>query len=173
MPNSPKADAVREMSGAAVSGLRERLEKEVASFQGLQKAISAAESARQTCSQQFSENDAVARELERLPGDAAVFKLVGPTLVRQDTVEAATNVAKRLQYIQAERRALAGGGGRGCGRARARSLLLSRPRSRRVCSDRLEAQLTSLEAKQTAKQAEVRQHLRTPRRASAPAFRPA
>ncbi len=45
------------------------------------------------------------QELERLEADAAVYKLMGPVLVKQDLVEARANVGKRLEYINAERRA--------------------------------------------------------------------
>lgn len=72
--------------------------------------INKAEAARAQCAHQFSENDMVAKELERLEADAAVFKLVGPVLIRQDLVEARANVAKRLEYISGERR-VAGGRG--------------------------------------------------------------
>lgn len=34
--------------------------------------------------------------------DAAVFKLIGPALIKQDLVEAKVNVGKRLEYIQGE-----------------------------------------------------------------------
>lgn len=87
----------------ALKALQERLDKEVASFRELQKQISTADASRQTCSQQFSENDMVASELARLEPGAGVFKLIGPTLIRQDLVEARANVVKRLEYIEAER----------------------------------------------------------------------
>ena len=34
--------------------------------------------------------------------DANVFKLVGPALIKQDLVEARSNVDKRLEYIKGE-----------------------------------------------------------------------
>eukprot|EP00897_Mesotaenium_endlicherianum_P009417 jgi/Mesen1/8503/ME000480S07855 len=46
------------------------------------------------------------QELELLEGDAAVYKLIGPVLVRQDLVEAQANVAKRLDYITQETKRL-------------------------------------------------------------------
>jgi chaperonin cofactor prefoldin len=42
------------------------------------------------------------KELKLLDEDANVFKLIGPALVKQDLVEAKSNVTKRLEYIQAE-----------------------------------------------------------------------
>lgn len=43
-----------------------------------------------------------AQELNRLDEDANVFKLIGPALIRQDLVEAKSNVSKRIEYIKAE-----------------------------------------------------------------------
>eukprot|EP00850_Spirogloea_muscicola_P011566 SM000072S21200 [mRNA] locus=s72:211994:212964:- [translate_table: standard] len=48
----------------------------------------------------------VQKELELLEDDAAVYKLIGPVLVRQDLVEARANVAKRIEYITAEQKRL-------------------------------------------------------------------
>jgi len=82
--------------------------------------LSRAEQARGQCAQQLSENDLVmqarralaarrgpeaAQELERLDEEASVYKLVGPVLVKQDLVEARSNVSKRLEFIRNERRA--------------------------------------------------------------------
>jgi hypothetical protein len=42
------------------------------------------------------------QELERLDNDAKVYKLIGPALIRQDKVEAISNVAKRMGFIEHE-----------------------------------------------------------------------
>eukprot|EP00967_Tisochrysis_lutea_P042305 scaffold50905_cov14-Tisochrysis_lutea.AAC.1 len=42
------------------------------------------------------------QELNRLDDDANVFKLIGPALIRQDLVEAKSNVSKRIEYIKNE-----------------------------------------------------------------------
>lgn len=42
------------------------------------------------------------QELEKLDEDANVFKLIGPVLIKQDLVEAKSNVGKRLEFIQNE-----------------------------------------------------------------------
>lgn len=44
------------------------------------------------------------QELDLLDDDATVFKLIGPAMIKQDLVEAKTNVSKRLEYIQGEMR---------------------------------------------------------------------
>lgn len=42
------------------------------------------------------------QELELLDEDSNIFKLVGPILVKQDPLEATTNVKKRLEFIKGE-----------------------------------------------------------------------
>lgn len=42
------------------------------------------------------------QELEALPRDAEVYKLIGPALVKQEPDEAKSNVSKRLEFIQNE-----------------------------------------------------------------------
>ena len=42
------------------------------------------------------------QELDLLDDDAGVYKLVGPALIKQDPVEAKSNVQKRLDYITGE-----------------------------------------------------------------------
>ena len=42
------------------------------------------------------------QELELLEDDAVVYKMVGPLMVKQDLVEAKSNVGKRLEYIDGE-----------------------------------------------------------------------
>ena len=57
---------------------------------------------RQTLYSQLNENSMVKKELELLDGDAKVFKLIGPVLVKQDQEEALANVSKRVEFIEAE-----------------------------------------------------------------------
>lgn len=44
----------------------------------------------------------VLKELRLLDDDANVYKQIGPALVRQDMVEATSNVSKRLEFIANE-----------------------------------------------------------------------
>lgn len=44
----------------------------------------------------------VLQELALLDDDANVYKLVGPALIKQDPVEAKSNVQKRLEFINGE-----------------------------------------------------------------------
>lgn len=57
---------------------------------------------KQTSLSQFNENTLVKAELDLLSEEDAVFKLVGPALTKVDLGEAIGNVAKRLQFIEAE-----------------------------------------------------------------------
>jgi prefoldin beta subunit len=45
---------------------------------------------------------AAAQELELLEDDAVVYKAIGPALVKQDPMEAKSNVRKRLEFIKNE-----------------------------------------------------------------------
>ena len=58
--------------------------------------------ARQKLLGQQNENEMVMKELEILEDEAAVYKQVGPILVRQDLVEARSNVGNRLDFIKKE-----------------------------------------------------------------------
>lgn len=49
-----------------------------------------------------------AQELGRLDDSATVYKLIGPAMIKQDLLEANTNVAKRLEYINGEVKRITG-----------------------------------------------------------------
>lgn len=42
------------------------------------------------------------QELELLDEDSNIYKLIGPVLIKQDPLEAKTNVKKRLEFIKGE-----------------------------------------------------------------------
>lgn len=56
----------------------------------------------QPCGPPISNVLAAHQELELLDDEANVYKLVGPALIKQDLVEAKSNVSKRVEYIQNE-----------------------------------------------------------------------
>lgn len=58
--------------------------------------------AKQSLVEKKSENEMVLAEFNLMSADAAVFKLVGPVLAKQDTTEAKGNVEKRIEYITKE-----------------------------------------------------------------------
>ena len=58
--------------------------------------------AKQSLVEKKSENEMVLQEFNLMSGDASVYKLVGPVLAKQDSIEAKTNVEKRIEYITKE-----------------------------------------------------------------------
>jgi prefoldin beta subunit len=51
---------------------------------------------------------ALVQELGRLDDSATVYKLIGPAMIKQDLLEANTNVSKRLEYINGEVKRISG-----------------------------------------------------------------
>uniref|UniRef100_A0A7S0SJH3 Prefoldin subunit 6 n=1 Tax=Mantoniella antarctica TaxID=81844 RepID=A0A7S0SJH3_9CHLO len=88
--------------GSAFKSMQDKLAVESNDFQALQKDLNRSMSNRQQFVQQYNENDMVFKELEKLEEDANVFKLIGPVLIKQDLVEAKSNVGKRLEFITNE-----------------------------------------------------------------------
>ncbi|XP_066842994.1 prefoldin subunit 6 [Anser cygnoides] len=82
--------------------IQKKLQGELEKYQQLQKDLSKSVAARQKLEAQLTENNIVKEELELLDDTNAVFKLMGPVLVRQDMEEARATVAKRLAYITGE-----------------------------------------------------------------------
>ncbi|TPP58801.1 Prefoldin beta subunit [Fasciola gigantica] len=79
-----------------------RLSSEVEKVQGLQKEIQKCFQAHRQLSAQLSENENVKEDLAHLNESNAVFKLVGPVLLKQDLSEAKETVNKRISFINAE-----------------------------------------------------------------------
>ncbi|RKO92405.1 Prefoldin, partial [Blyttiomyces helicus] len=80
----------------------QKLETEIANFQALQKEFQKVVQSRTQLESQLNENEMVSREFDLLKDDATIYKLIGPVLVKQDKVEAVTNVKKRIEFITAE-----------------------------------------------------------------------
>ncbi|KAG8625004.1 hypothetical protein KVT40_006755 [Elsinoe batatas] len=71
-------------------------------YQDLQAELQGIVAARQKLESQQQENKSVQREFEKLADDANIYKLVGPVLLKQDTIEAKSTVDGRLDYIEKE-----------------------------------------------------------------------
>lgn len=71
-------------------------------YQTLNAEVQKLLATRQQLQSQVNENEMVLEELQRLSDDANVFKMIGPALIKQDPVEAKSNVNKRIEYIKAE-----------------------------------------------------------------------
>lgn len=87
---------------AKILALQTAFKQETAAFKDAQQDISKNHSRRQTLLQQQHENDLVLQELELLDEDSNIFKLIGPILVKQDPLEATSNVKKRLDFIKGD-----------------------------------------------------------------------
>lgn len=85
-----------------MKSIQDTLAIEANEFQALQKDLSRCMNSRQQFVQQYSENALVFKELENLENVANVYKLIGPVLIRQDLLEARSNVSKRLDFIRSE-----------------------------------------------------------------------
>lgn len=79
--------------------LQRELQAEVDTFRQIQADVQQNHRLRQQSLQQQHENEMVLQELKLLDEGAAVYKMIGPALVRQDTLEAQSNVNKRLEFI--------------------------------------------------------------------------
>eukprot|EP01023_Acetabularia_acetabulum_P019864 TRINITY_DN2021_c0_g1_i1.p2 TRINITY_DN2021_c0_g1~~TRINITY_DN2021_c0_g1_i1.p2 ORF type:complete len:121 (+),score=16.73 TRINITY_DN2021_c0_g1_i1:157-519(+) len=88
--------------------LREQYQKEVENYRDLQRQIQTSYVQTQKFAQQQQESQMVLEELTILEEDAKVYKLVGPVLIKQDKVEAKTNINTRLDYIKREQERLEG-----------------------------------------------------------------
>ncbi|KAG0039917.1 hypothetical protein BGZ82_006174 [Podila clonocystis] len=87
---------------SAAQALQRKFEAESAAYQTIQKDYSKAVESRQRLDSQLQENKIVQEEFALLKGDANIYKLIGPVLVKQEKPEAVTNVDKRIDFIQAE-----------------------------------------------------------------------
>eukprot|EP01026_Neomeris_dumetosa_P027909 TRINITY_DN22647_c0_g1_i1.p3 TRINITY_DN22647_c0_g1~~TRINITY_DN22647_c0_g1_i1.p3 ORF type:complete len:121 (-),score=21.99 TRINITY_DN22647_c0_g1_i1:183-545(-) len=80
--------------------IKEQLQKEVESYRDLQRQIQQNFVQSQKFSQQQQESQMVLEELTLLEDEAKVYKMVGPVLIKQDKVEAKTNINTRLDFIK-------------------------------------------------------------------------
>lgn len=82
--------------------VQKKLQKQLETFNGVQKEYHKAVAQKQQLDSQLNENKAVKEELMLLKKDAEVYKLIGPVLVKQDLEEARQNVTKRMEFINKE-----------------------------------------------------------------------
>jgi len=80
----------------------EEAEKEFQALQKISKDISQKAEALTAIISQLNENEMVKKELGLLEEGAVVYKLIGPTLIKQETEEAQANVSKRIDYLNGE-----------------------------------------------------------------------
>ena len=82
--------------------VHQEAEEEIAAYKELQGHINTLMQSRGRFLQQKSENEMVKGELEIGKDDAAVYKLVGPVLFKQEMDDVKENVVKRLEFINGE-----------------------------------------------------------------------
>jgi len=87
------------MAAAVIEG---QLKSAVAAYKEYQEAKTKLVTTRTQLQSQINENEMVLEELTRLNDDSNVFKMIGPALIKQDLVEAKSNVNKRVEYIKGE-----------------------------------------------------------------------
>lgn len=86
----------------AATALEAQLKAAVATYQTFQAEKTKLVTTRTQLQSQINENEMVLEELTRLNDDSNVFKMIGPALIKQDLVEAKSNVNKRVEYIKGE-----------------------------------------------------------------------
>ncbi|PNW74955.1 hypothetical protein CHLRE_12g502750v5 [Chlamydomonas reinhardtii] len=85
---------------ADAENTRKALQKEVETYRNLQAELQKLAKGKQELTARFTETETVVEELKLLDDEANVFKAVGPVLVKQDLVEARSNVSNRLEFIK-------------------------------------------------------------------------
>jgi prefoldin beta subunit len=71
-------------------------------YQQIRSRLNKAIGQRQQLEAQLKENEVVQKELQVLSAQADVFKLVGPTLLKQERNDAISHVKTRLEFIRNE-----------------------------------------------------------------------
>ncbi|CAN6598339.1 prefoldin subunit 6 [Trichomonascus vanleenenianus] len=86
-----------------MSEAQKKFQKANEEFNAIQQEYSGYVASRQQLETQLQENKIVKEEFDTLKDDGAkIYKLIGPVMVPQEHVEAKTNVAKRLEFIEGE-----------------------------------------------------------------------
>ncbi|GLC43908.1 Prefoldin subunit 6 [Pleodorina starrii] len=80
--------------------VRKALQKEADAYRGHQAELSKLATTKRDLTARQQETETVLEELKLLDDEANVFKAVGPVLVKQDLMEARTNVTNRLEFIK-------------------------------------------------------------------------
>lgn len=86
----------------AASQVQRQLEDYQQQFSRLTQQLSTAASSVEGLERQRLENKTVLAELGLISDDTAIYKRIGPCLIKQDMFEARSNVEKRIEYIEKE-----------------------------------------------------------------------
>lgn len=78
------------------------LEKTFQEYQQTRSNLAKLVGKRQQLETQLKENEMVQKEFQLLSNEANIFKLIGPTLLKQDKSESMSHVKTRLEFIRNE-----------------------------------------------------------------------
>ncbi len=79
------------------------IDEEVARFRQVQEEVQKVRNDLQIVMGQLAENEMVQQELQLLDGNANIYKMVGPVLIKNSHEDAKETVSKRLEFIRSEK----------------------------------------------------------------------
>ena len=79
------------------------IDEEVAKFRQVQEDLNKVRNDLQIVLGQLAENEMVQQELNLLDGNANIYKMVGPVLIKNSHEDAKDTVKKRLEFITSEK----------------------------------------------------------------------
>lgn len=79
------------------------IDAEVARFRQVQEDLQKVRNDLQIIMGQLAENEMVQQELQLLDGNANIYKMVGPVLIKNSHEDAKDTVSKRLEFIKSEK----------------------------------------------------------------------
>jgi len=82
------------------------IDEEIAKFREVQEQLQRTRNDLQLVMQQLTENEMVKQELALLDSSTNVYKMVGPVLIKNSLEDANETVAKRLEFINGEKKRL-------------------------------------------------------------------
>ena len=81
---------------------QQQLQNLTQKFSEIQEKLQEVVDSRQKLESQSHENESVRAEFDNLDEDSAIYKLIGPVLVKQDSLEARQNVSRRIDLLKDE-----------------------------------------------------------------------
>lgn len=82
--------------------IQKNVQNEIDVLKKHEKEYKSLQQTRQQLDGQLNENEVVKTELDFVKENEEVYKMIGKVLIKQDLVEAKTNVTKRIDYIKGE-----------------------------------------------------------------------
>lgn len=81
---------------------QQQLQSLTQQFTTVQQKLQEVVEVRQKLDSQLHENESVRTEFETLNAEDSIYKLIGPVLVKQDSLEAKQNVSRRIDLLKDE-----------------------------------------------------------------------